>query len=74
MRIVIIVFSLFSSFIYAKSHIEDPRNKKGFYLKQVDYRHRANFSVSLPGVRLRLRPFYEYRYSAGKKKIVVNKE
>jgi hypothetical protein len=52
----------------------DKNLKKGFYLKQVDIRHRAGFSVSIPGaVRLRLRPFYEYRYSAEKEVIPINK-
>ncbi len=49
--------------------------KKGFYLKQVDYRHRGSVAVSLPGVlRLRLRSFYEYRYLAEKKIIPVKEE
>jgi hypothetical protein len=45
-----------------------------FYLKQVDYRHRGSFSLSIPGVaRIRVRPSYEYRYKVKKKSVFVPK-
>lgn len=47
---------------------------KSFYLRQIDYRKRATFSVSIPGmVRVRLRPFYEFRYKVKKKIIPVKR-
>jgi hypothetical protein len=53
----VLIFMLFSIYSHSAEKRED------VYLKQVDYRHRTNFSFSIPGsVRLRVRPSYEYRF------------
>lgn len=53
----------------------EQEDKKGFWLKQVDYRHRVSSAVKIPAIfRLRLRAFYEFRYNADKKPIPVKKE
>ncbi len=65
--ILVILICLTSS--YAK----DEPPKKGFYLKQIDYRERGSASLSIPGLaRIRFRPSYEFRYKVKKKVIYVD--
>jgi len=54
------------------SYASEDNSKKGFFLKQIDYRERGSISFSVPGLaRIRFRPSYEYRYKVKKKIIYI---
>lgn len=60
--IALMIFTI-AGLSFAQEEKNKTVKKPTIKLKQIDYRHRVNTSISIPGLfRVRVRPSYEYRF------------